>query len=123
MSRGAVGWLVGVAVVVLGVLVGGFVVVVGNLSGEITGQARQISGLHAQVRALEHVRDPAVARLQREVVGLQDRLHPGLANDVITCADLQNMGLQYDNGVTVDNQGNVNLDQQPVPLPSHCIKS
>ena len=45
--------------------------------------------------------------------------------DLITCADLQAMGLEtlLDVGLNTDASGNLSAvpEQQPVTLPSHCI--
>jgi hypothetical protein len=89
--------------------------------GGVVNLRRQVSQLQAAphdkaaVSTGHEIADP-----RNEVTALIARLN-GEHKDVITCGDLQNMGLQNTYGVTVDNQGNVNLDQTPVTLPPHCI--
>jgi hypothetical protein len=73
-------------------------------------QGRQITGLRAQL-----TRDSAA--LAQDGARLA-----GDRRDVITCGDLHNLGLSVvDNFATVQADGSVFVNQQPIQLPGHCL--
>jgi len=60
----------------------------------------------------------------RADVGLLKGKSSGAAADLITCQDLQNLGLQILYSVSLNNDGttiSATPSQTPVTLPQHCI--
>jgi hypothetical protein len=92
MTQKAAIWTACIGVVVIGILVGLGLITTSSLRSDINSQGQQIARLHAEIHTLTNTHELTV--LQAQVKTLQGKLHPGLANDVITCGDLQNMGLQ-----------------------------
>lgn len=75
-----------------------------TLSRHVASQAHQITSLRTQE-----------ASIMRQLAATTAKLN-GSAADVITCADLQNLGLQ-----TYWLDSNYNLQSNTLPLPEHCI--
>lgn len=71
---------------------------------DVSSQAKQITVLRHQQ-----------AVLGRELAAIKPKL-AGAARDVITCGDLQGLGLSY---YWLDS--NFNLQSNPIQLPQHCI--
>jgi hypothetical protein len=78
-----------------------FTVVTARLSGEIGALRQQQAGQAGRVRS---------------VLASQAARLTGLHRDLITCGDLQGLGLQ-----SYWQDSSYNLQSIPVPLPPHCI--
>ena len=80
----------------------------------------QIAGLHGQIGTLQQ----QIRQDQVQLTAVSAKASGG-HRDLITCADLQAMGLEtlLDVGLNTDASGNLSAvpEQQPVTLPSHCI--
>jgi hypothetical protein len=80
----------------------------------------------AQLSQLRHSAQPAqqqIAMLHSEIATLSAQL-AGEHRDVLTCADLQGLSLQYLEAVNLYNNGGMiyaQTQQTPVSLPAHCI--
>lgn len=99
--------------------------VLGMLNAGSTASANRSQA--AQIRALS----AANARLSRELTAQGTELQqvtarlaaadPASDANLITCSDLRSMHLTTTGGGSVSSvPGNVNLSQNPVPLPAHC---
>jgi len=71
-----------------------------RLAGELSAEDTQLSQMSAKLAAA----------------------NPAYDSDLITCKDLQNMGLIATNGAGIVTGGGISLNQSAVPLPAHCKK-
>lgn len=71
-----------------------------RLAGELSGEDTQLSRMSAKLAAAD----------------------PAYDTNLITCKDLQNMGLIATNGAGIVTGGGISLNQSAVPLPAHCKK-
>ena len=71
-----------------------------RLAGELSAESTQLSQMSAKLVAAD----------------------PAYDSNLITCKDLQNMGLITTNGAGIVTGGGINLNQSAVPLPAHCKK-
>ena len=79
------------------------------------------SSLQSQVNQLSQQLSKAEAELSQATSKLNAQSTTG---DLITCNDLRNLGLQnVDNFATLQSDGSIFINQQPVTIPQHCYKS
>jgi len=71
-----------------------------RLAGELSAEDTQLSQMSAKLAAAD----------------------PAYDSNLITCKDLQNMGLITTNGAGIVTGGGISLNQSAVPLPAHCKK-
>jgi hypothetical protein len=71
-----------------------------RLASELSAQSTQLSQMSARLAAAD----------------------PAYDSNLITCRDLQNMGLTATNGASIVTGGGISLNQSAVSLPGHCRK-
>lgn len=71
-----------------------------RLAGQLSAESTQLSHMSARLAAAD----------------------PAYDSNLITCQDLQNMGLNATNGASIVTGGGISLNQNAVPLPDHCKK-
>ena len=87
-----------------------------GLYGTVSRQQAQITRLQSAAHdSAATATATELKTLRADVTALTARLN-GQHKDVITCGDLQNMGLNY-----YWQDSNYNLQSNPVTLPGHCI--
>ena len=71
-----------------------------RLAGELAAESTQLSQMAARLAAAD----------------------PAYDSNLVTCRDLQNMGLIATNGASIVTGGGISLNQSAVALPGHCKK-
>lgn len=71
-----------------------------RLAGDLSAESTQLSQMSARLAAAD----------------------PASDSSLITCRDLQNMGLIATNGASIVTGGGISLNQSAVSLPGHCKK-
>jgi len=71
-----------------------------RLAGELAAESTQLSQMAAKLAAAD----------------------PAYDSNLVTCRDLQNMGLIATNGASIVTGGGISLNQSAVALPGHCKK-
>ena len=71
-----------------------------RLAGELSAESTQLSQMAARLAAAD----------------------PASDSNLITCRDLQSMGLIATNGASIVTGGGISLNQNAVSLPGHCKK-